>query len=57
MRQAHVLPALDCHAHIAPDLTTQQPSSLGQAHAFAMTRSLAEATAVAQRDDKSLTWE
>ena len=56
MRQAHVLPALDCHAHIAPDVTAHQLSSLGQAHVFAMTRSLAEATAVAQRHDQALTW-
>jgi TatD DNase family protein len=56
MRQAHVLPALDCHAHIAPNVTTRQLSSLGQAHVFAMTRSLAEATAVAQRHDPELTW-
>ena len=56
MTQAHVLPALDCHAHIAPDVTAHQLSSLGQAHVFAMTRSLAEATAVAQRHDPALTW-
>jgi TatD DNase family protein len=56
MRQAHVLPALDCHAHIAPDVTARQLSSLGQAHVFAMTRSLAEAAAVAQRHDPELTW-
>jgi TatD DNase family protein len=56
MTQAHVLPALDCHAHIAPDVTARQLSSLGHAHVFAMTRSLAEATAVAQRHDPALTW-
>jgi TatD DNase family protein len=52
----HVLPALDCHAHIAPDVTSRQLSSLGQAHVFAMTRSLAEATMVARRQDPLLTW-
>ena len=56
MIHAHVLPALDCHAHIAPDVTADQLYSLGQAHVFAMTRSLAEATAVAQRHDPMLTW-
>ena len=56
MTYTHVLPALDCHAHIAPDVTARQLSSLGQAHVFAMTRSLAEATAVAQRHDPALTW-
>jgi TatD DNase family protein len=56
MRQPHVLPALDCHAHIAPDVTAHQLSSLRHAHVFAMTRSLAEATAVAQRHDPALTW-
>lgn len=52
----HVLPALDCHAHIAPDVTPRQLSSLGQSHVFAMTRSLAEATMVARRHDPVLTW-
>jgi TatD DNase family protein len=52
----HVLPALDCHAHVAPDVTARQLSSLGNAHVFAMTRSLDEAEAVAQRDDPALTW-
>jgi TatD DNase family protein len=56
MTGAHVLPALDCHAHIAPDVTAGQLSSLGNAHVFAMTRSLDEASAVTLRDDPSLTW-
>ena len=56
MRQPYALPALDCHAHIAPDVTAHQLSSLGHAHVFAMTRSLVEATAVAQRHDPALTW-
>jgi TatD DNase family protein len=56
MTHAHVLPALDCHAHIAPDVTSHQLSSLGEAHVFAMTRSLAEATAVARRHDPGITW-
>jgi TatD DNase family protein len=54
--RAHVLPALDCHAHVAPDVTARQLSSLGNAHVFAMTRSLDEAEAVARRDDPGLTW-
>lgn len=56
MTNSHVLPTLDCHAHVAPDVTDRQLSSLGQAHVFAMTRSLAEATAVAPRHDTILTW-
>ena len=56
MIRAHVLPALDCHAHVAPDVTSRQLSSLGDTHVFAMTRSLDEAEAVSQRDDPSLTW-
>lgn len=56
MTQTHVLQALDCHAHIAPDVTSRQLSSLGEAHVFAMTRSLAEATLVTRRHDPGLTW-
>jgi TatD DNase family protein len=53
---AHVLPALDCHAHIAPDVTQRQLAALGDAHIFAMTRSLDEAEDVAGRQDPTLTW-
>ncbi|UGQ55401.1 TatD family hydrolase (plasmid) [Rhodococcus qingshengii] len=50
------LPALDCHAHVAPDVTTAQLQTLGDAHIFAVTRSLDEATHVATRRDPNLTW-
>ena len=56
MTHNHVLPALDCHAHIAPDATAMQLATLGDAHVFAVTRSLAEAAAVADRRDPTLTW-
>jgi hypothetical protein len=56
MTRQHVLPALDCQAHIAPDVNAQQLASVGDAHMFAMTRSLAEATAVLRRRDPALTW-
>jgi len=47
---------LDCHAHIAPDVTSAQLTSLGEAHVFAMTRSFDEAAAVVTRYDPVLTW-
>lgn len=50
------LPSLDCHAHIAPDVTRSQLATLGHAHVFAVTRSLAEAAEVAEREDRNLTW-
>ena len=50
------LPSLDCHAHIAPDVTRSQLVTLGNAHVFAVTRSLSEATEVVDRADLSLTW-
>jgi TatD DNase family protein len=50
------LPALDCHAHIAPDVTSAQIRSLGDAFVFAVTRSLAEADYVTRRADHNLTW-
>ena len=56
MSHQQVLPALDCHAHIAPDVSPQQMATLGDAHVFAMTRSLAEAEAVVHRCDPMLTW-
>lgn len=49
-------PALDCHAHVAADVTTAQVRTLGGAHVFAVTRSLAEADRVRHRRDKHLTW-
>ena len=50
------LPALDCHAHIAPDVTHSQLATLGHSHVFAVTRSLSEARLVMNRDDRGLTW-
>lgn len=50
------LPALDCHAHIAPDVTPSQLVTLNGAHVLAVTRSLSEAAAVARRTDPTLTW-
>lgn len=47
---------LDAHAHIAPDVTPAQVKALGQAHVFAMTRSLTEARLVVPRKDTHLTW-
>lgn len=49
-------PSLDCHAHIAPDVTAAQLASLGESHVFAMTRSLDEAATVVTRHDPVLTW-
>jgi len=50
------LPPLDCHAHIAPDVTRAQLERLGDAHVFAMTRSLAEASYASTRSDVTVTW-
>lgn len=50
------LPALDTHAHIAPDVTQGQIAALGNAVVFAMTRSLPEASQVQNRRDDSLVW-
>ena len=50
------LPTLDCHAHIAPDVTHSQLATLGHSHVFAVTRSLSEARLVMNRDDRGLTW-
>lgn len=51
-----VLPALDTHAHIAPDVTRSQIAALGDAVVFAMTRSLHEASQVENRRENSLVW-
>lgn len=48
-------PPLDCHAHIAADITASQLVDLSPSQIFAMTRSLAEAEAVLPRDD-GLVW-
>lgn len=50
------LPALDAHAHIAPDVTPTQIAALGQSVVFAMTRSLHEARQVKNRRDSTLVW-
>lgn len=50
------LPALDCHAHIAPDVTTAQVQSLEGAVVFAVTRSLDESQLVTNRSDPGLIW-
>jgi len=50
------LPHLDCHAHIAPDVTPAQVRSLNGAHIFAMTRTLEESRAAQSRRDSTLHW-
>jgi TatD DNase family protein len=50
------LPPLDCHAHIAPDVTAPQIRALNGAIIFAMTRSPAEADAAARRNDTTILW-
>lgn len=56
MMQNMGLPALDCHAHIAPDVTDLQLATLGDTRIFAVTRSLDEAAHVITRQDRNLTW-
>lgn len=50
------LPPLDCHAHIAPDVTRPQVAGLDGALVFAMTRTSGEARAAARRSDATLAW-
>lgn len=50
------LPPLDCHAHIAPDVTRPQVAGLNGALVFAMTRTSGEARAAARRSDPTLAW-
>ncbi len=50
------LPRLDCHAHIAPDVTAPQIAALNGAIIFAMTRSPGEAAAAARRRDETILW-
>ena len=50
------LPRLDCHAHIAPDVTAPQIAALNGAIVFAMTRSPNEAAAAAGRRDETILW-
>lgn len=56
MSQALNPPRLDCHAHIAPDVTHAQIAALDGAFIFAMTRSPAEARAAARRSDDTIIW-
>jgi TatD DNase family protein len=50
------VPALDCHAHIATDVTSAQVRALGASYVFAVTRTLLEASQVRQRHDTNLAW-
>jgi TatD DNase family protein len=50
------LPRLDCHAHIAPDVTDRQVQALGDAFIFAVTRSLAEAAHVHNGRHPQVIW-
>ena len=50
------LPALDTHAHLAPDVTPEQLGGLGEAQVVAVTRSLKEAAYVTRRSDRNVTW-
>lgn len=50
-------PALDCHAHLAPDVSAEQVRGLGGALVFAVSRSLAESAWALQRPpDPTLLW-
>lgn len=50
------LPLLDCHAHIAPDVTADQLARLSPSVVFAVTRSPDEARRVASRNDQRVVW-
>lgn len=50
------LPPLDCHAHIAPDVTPAQIDALNGAVVFAVTRTPAEARRAGRRADARLVW-
>lgn len=54
--RARLGPALDAHAHIAPDVTEAQIDALGDTVVFAMTRSISEARLVVGRNDSRLAW-
>lgn len=49
-------PPLDCHAHIAPDVTAAQTRTLRGAQVFAMTRSLDEFDAAIDNPQAGLLW-
>jgi TatD DNase family protein len=48
--------SVDCHAHVAPDVTSAQLAALGNSTVFAVTRSLDEARLVARRRDPNVLW-
>lgn len=50
------LPPLDCHAHIASDVTPSQVAGLRGAMVCAMTRTPAEARAASRRQDDTILW-
>jgi TatD DNase family protein len=50
------LPLLDCHAHIAPDVTSEQIRRLGNCVVFAVSRTLDEGYAALRRHDDRLVW-
>jgi len=50
------LPPLDCHAHIAPDVTPSQVAGLRGAMVCAVTRSPAEARSASRRHDDTILW-
>ncbi|MEU6674543.1 TatD family hydrolase [Streptomyces sp. NPDC046925] len=50
------LPALDCHAHIAPDVTRPQIDALAGAVVFAVTRTPAETCNALRRRDTTMVW-
>ncbi len=50
------LPPLDCHAHVAPDVTPAQVRGLGGAVVLAVTNSLAEGGWAVDHGDPALVW-
>lgn len=53
---SEALPALDCHAHVNPTVTTAQIATLRGANIFAMTRTLTESYQALRRSDETITW-
>ena len=56
MTDQEALPPLDCHAHVAPNVTPDQVRALGRVVVIAVTRTLDEARAVSSRGDETLVW-
>lgn len=50
------IPALDCHAHVSPEVTDKEIERLRNAVVFSVTRSLKEAERVVGRTDSHLVW-